>query len=205
MTDIQKLYFMEPWSWPKSAAGTVLKALQNLDHDDTDRLLAIQMAGDFTIINDELAPALLELVSDKNEPEKIRGQAAISFGAVLEFIELEGFDDIDEYDDFEVTEPVYRKIQKTLKTLYFDATVPTYVRRRILEASVRNPQPWHEGAIRAAYQSDENDWILTAVFCMTYVHGFEQEILEALQQKDSTIKNQAIEAAGERELKTEVS
>jgi hypothetical protein len=55
-----------------------------------------------------------------------------------------------------------------------DASVPTDVRRRILEASVRAPQDWHRDAIRAAYASDDDVWRLTAVFCMRSVRGFER-------------------------------
>ena len=196
MTDIQKIYHIEPWSWPDNAADITLKALQNSDTSEEDRLLAAKMAGDFTIINDDLAEALLEVVSDNSKPEKLRAQAVLSFGPALEYIESEGFEDIGFFDDFEVTEPMYNRIQKTLKTLYFDAAIPTYVRRRVLEASVRAPQPWHDGAIRAAYRCGKDDWMLTAVFCMMFVQGFQQEILEALQNKKSAIKDQAIEAIG---------
>ena len=43
----------------------------------------------------------------------------------------------------------------------FDSSIPKQVRRRILEASVRAPEDWHQNAIRAAYSSGDKDWMLT--------------------------------------------
>jgi hypothetical protein len=77
-----------------------------------------------------------------------------------------------------------------------DATVPKDVRRRILEASVRAPQDWHPDAIRAAYASDDELWRLTAVFCMQFVRGFDEQILEALDSPNADIHYEAVVAAG---------
>ncbi len=74
--------------------------------------------------------------------------------------------------------------------------MPEIVRRRTLEASIRSPQAYHSGAVRAAYQSGEKNWLITAVFCMQYIQGFQLEILESLQSKDPELKYQAIQAAG---------
>jgi hypothetical protein len=49
------------------------------------------------------------------------------------------------------------------------------VRRRVLEASVRAPQDWHQEAIREAYSSGDESWRLTAVFCMRFVRGFKDQ------------------------------
>ena len=38
--------------------------------------------------------------------------------------------------------------------------------------------------------------LITAVFCMQYIKGFQQEILEALQSKVPEVKYLAIQAAG---------
>jgi hypothetical protein len=74
------------------------------------------------------------------------------------------------------------------------------VRRRILEASVRAPEDWHRDAILEAYSTGERDWILTAVFAMRWVRGFDDQILEALESTDSEIKCEAVQAAGNWEL-----
>jgi hypothetical protein len=81
-----------------------------------------------------------------------------------------------------------------------DAGVPKEVRRRILEASVRAPQNWHPDAVRAAYGSDDEAWRLTGVFCMRFVRGFDEQILEALDSKNPDIHYEAVCAAGTWEV-----
>jgi len=73
-------------------------------------------------------------------------------------------------------------IQDTLHRLYLDNSNPKEARRRILEASVRAPENWHHNAINSAYSSGDKDWMLTAVFSMRWVRGFECQILEAPSQ-----------------------
>jgi len=80
--------------------------------------------------------------------------------------------------------------------LYADAGVPKAVRRSILEAAVRSPQEWHERAVRAAYASDDEAWRLTAVFCMQFVRGFDDQILGALESDNPDIHYHAVCAAG---------
>ena len=81
-----------------------------------------------------------------------------------------------------------------------DEDVPKEVRRRIVEASVRAPQDWHQDAIRAAYSSDDENWKLTAVFSMRWIRGFDDQILEALASADPEIHYQAVCAAGNWEV-----
>ena len=87
-----------------------------------------------------------------------------------------------------------------LHTLYADADVPQEVRRRILEASVRAPQDWHPDAISSAYASDDETWKLTAVFCMRFVRGFDEQILAALDSGNPEIHYEAVCAAGNWEV-----
>ena len=61
---------------------------------------------------------------------------------------------------------------------------------------MRAPQDWHEDAIRAAYASGDEAWRLTAVFCMGFVRGFEEQILEALDTENPDIHYEAVVAAG---------
>jgi hypothetical protein len=77
-----------------------------------------------------------------------------------------------------------------------DASAPNDVRRRALEGSVRGPQTWHRDAIRAAFASDDDAWKLTAVFCMRFVKGFDDQTLEALHSTNPAIHYEAVVAAG---------
>ena len=159
---------------------------------ESELFLAAELAGDFTVINDELANALIFVLQSGEKSEKICGQAAISLGSVLEQADTEGFVDA---DDCPIAEPTFHRIQESLRQLYLDASVPREVRRRILEASVRAPRDWHPGAIRAAFSGDDEAWRLTAVFCMRFVRGFDEQILEALDTANPDIHYQAVVAA----------
>jgi hypothetical protein len=164
---------------------------------ESDRLMAAELAGDSTVINDDLADALMAIVRDAEEPEKLRARAAISLGAVLEQSDMDGFEDS---DDVPILERTFRNIQDTLHRLYLEKGNPKEVRRRILEASVRAPQDWHRNAIMAAYSSGDKDWMLTAVFSMRWVRGFDNQILETLKSADAEIHYEAVNAAGNWEL-----
>ena len=65
---------------------------------------------------------------------------------------------------------------------------------------IRREASWHEAAIREAYASGDPDWVLTAVFAMEFVNGFEKETLEALKSTDLEIHIHAVAAAGNQEL-----
>lgn len=99
-----------------------------------------------------------------------------------------------------ISETKFNEIQKTLCKLYLDTDVPKEVRRRILEASVRAPQEWHPDAIREAYASADESWRLTAVLCMRFVRGFDEQILEALDTENQDIRCEAVCAAGSWEV-----
>ena len=182
-----------PWDWPEDAARRFLEILRDRQAGAADRLLAAELAGDFTAINDELVDALLAILHSVDASAELRGQAAISLGPLLEHADTEEFVDP---DDVPITEQTFHRIRDSLRQLYADASVPDAVRRSVLEAAVRAPQDWHQGAVRAAYASDDAAWKLTAVFCMRFIRGFDEQILTALVSTDPKIHYEAICAAG---------
>lgn len=191
--ELKTLRDTPPWDWPEGAGRMFLDILRDGQAAEADRLVAAELAGDFTVINDELVGALLSILRSGAESAALRGQAAISLGPVLEHADTEGFEGADEMP---ISERTFHTIQDSLRRLYTDAGVPEEVRRRILEASVRAPQGWHPDAIRAAYASGSEAWRLTAVFCMRYVRGFDPQILEALDSRNPHIRYEAVCAAG---------
>jgi hypothetical protein len=195
--DLQTLKDTPPWDWPEGAGRMLLDVLRDDQVAEPDRLLAAELAGDFTVINEELVGALLSILRHGAESETLRGKAAISLGPVLEDADTAGFEDADEVP---ISERTFHTIQESLRRLYADAGVPKEVRRRILEASVRAPQDWHQHAVRAAYCSDDEAWRLTAVFCMRFVRGFDEQILEALDANNPDIHYEAVCAAGTWEV-----
>jgi HEAT repeat protein len=195
--DLKTLHDTPPWEWPEDAGEMFLEILRDERADKSERLLAAELAGDSTVIDDELADALMSILLSGHEPEDLRARAVISLGPALEYADIDGFDD-PEY--VPISEQTFIRIQKTLRKLYMDAGVPKEVRRRILEASVRAPQDWHRDAVRAAYSSDDEDWRLTAVFCMRFVRGFEERILQSLDSRNPDIHYEAVCAAGNWEI-----
>jgi hypothetical protein len=118
----------------------------------------------------------------------------IALGPALEeFDEASGYFD----DDLILDDARFKEVCKVLHAVYRNPEASTLERRRALEASVRAPQPWHDGAIRAAYQDDDVAWRVTAVFCMGLVHGFEGSIMEALKSDVPEIRYEAVVAAGD--------
>jgi hypothetical protein len=195
--DIKTLLDTPPWDWPRDAGRMFWKILIDPRANESDRLAAAELAGDFTVINDDLANGLMAIVRSADEPEQLRAKAAISFGPVLEQAETDGFEDP---DDVPIAESTFRNIQDTLQKLYLDKSTPKEVRRRILEASVRAPKTWHKNAITRAYWSGDKEWMLTAVFSMRWVRGFDDQILAALKSADPEIHYEAVIAAGNWEL-----
>jgi hypothetical protein len=191
--DLTTLRDTPPWEWPEGTAAMLLQILRGDRGSASDLLLAAELAGDVTVIDDELVDALLAILRSGDTPEAVRGQAAISLGPVLEEVDSAGTED---GADLPITERSFHETQESLRDLYMDGSVPREVRRRILEASVRAPQDWHGDAIRAAYGSGDELWKLTAVFCMRFVRGFEAQILEALASPNPEIHYEAVIAAG---------
>ena len=186
-----------PWEWPEDADSIFLKALRDSQTEESERLLAAELAGDSTVINDDLASELLAIVNDANNSVSLRGRAAISIGPALEYAFIDGFEDL---DDVPISENKYHEIQESFNKLYFDTNIPEKVRQRVLEASVRAPQDWHQSAIREAYSCADKFWRLTAVFCMRFVRGFNEQILEVLKTENQNILYEAVCAAGNWEV-----
>jgi hypothetical protein len=64
--------------------------LLNRRANESNRLVAAELAGDLTVINDDLADTLLTIVCGADEPEQLRARAAISLGPVLKQAETDG-------------------------------------------------------------------------------------------------------------------
>ncbi|MCP4664295.1 MAG: hypothetical protein GY856_53605 [bacterium] len=180
------------WEWPENARERILEGLDS--PDPALRRAAVEVVDD--IMDDELAGEVLEIL-DSDPDDELRSRTAIALGPALE----ECCDEAD-WDDSMVDAPLtmarYREIEDRLKSLYHDASSPKVVRRRALEAAIRSPQPWQEGAVRSAYAGDDPEWRATAVFCMAHLPGFDDEILTALGSDDPGVELEAVRAAGQR-------
>lgn len=198
--DIEVLNSIPSWEWPEDADSIILEVLTDSSADESDRVLAAGLAGDYVVINDNLADALVTILENDQETDTLRSTAAISLGPALQDTDIHGFDECTEPDEITISENMFSRIRKTFKTLYENTDIHKEVRRRILEASVRAPEDWHKEAVKTAYSSGDEDWKLTAVFAMRWIRGFDDQILESLENSNPEIHHQAVCAAGDQEL-----
>lgn len=196
--DMESLAETPSREWPDSAGDVLRRTLGDADGDPAERALAAEMAGSLTVLDDDLAQELLTVLRNADEPELLRGSAAIALGPILEDLDMGFYED--GLEGAPVTADTAREIRTTLRQVHQDPEAPTEVRRRALEGSIRAPADWHAEAVRAAWESEDPDWRLTAVFCMAYLPGFEDEILASLESEDPRLRFEAVQAAGEREL-----
>jgi hypothetical protein len=202
---LRTLMEIPTWEWPEGTAAMLLDTISGGQRDavdDEDRILALQLAGDFTVLSDELTHALLRVARDNSEDEAIREMATISLAGVIENADPDLYGDLGlgVEDPPPISDAAYRTILTSLHELYLDAAAPEEVRRRALEASAYSVEAWHEDAVRAAYFSGDHDWQLTAVYAMRWVRGFDEQILEALEIGDEDLRYEAIYAAGSARL-----
>ena len=196
--DLNRLNDTPPWDWPEDAGEMLTKILQDRRGAASDRIIAAGLLGDLTVMDEQIADLLLTVVRSADEPEDLRAKAAISLGPVLEETDTEGFDD--DLSEPPISKELFQQILEALHRIYMDESVPREVRRRALEASVRASQDWHHDAIRAALSSGDEDWKLTATFCMRWVHGFDDQILEMLASRNPDTHYEAVCAAGDQEV-----
>lgn len=194
--DIYTLDDLPPWEWPEDAEAMIIGLLEDTQADAEERLLAAELAGDYTNMNDALADALLAVTGSGEESAELRGAAVIALGGALEHAYTMGFED---EDDILLSESGFQQVLNTLRQLFLDSGIPDDVRRRVLEASVRAPQDWHDEVVRNAW-NDGGLWRLTAIFCMRFIPGFDEHILEALDDDNLRIRYHAVCAAGNWEV-----
>jgi hypothetical protein len=195
--DLKTLQATPPWEWPEDTDRILLGILSDPAADAADRLIAAELAGDYTVINDALARALIDIVDNDNAAPDLRGKAVMALGPALEHADMMEFEDEDE---LVISEQMFHDLQRRLHQLYMRTDLPNDLHRRILEAAVRAPQKWHHAAVRSAYADGDADWRLTAVFCMGYISGFDRQILESLENPDALIHFHAVNAAGNWEI-----
>jgi hypothetical protein len=200
-SQLEMLQAIPPWDWPEEARDWLGEALK--DDDEQNRLTAAQLAS--AVVDEGLAGELLRVCREDPTAE-VASAAAIALGPALEECYVEYDEGLaDAMPDLPETAPLsreaYQQVVEVLEGIYHDADCPTKVRRRALEAAVRAPRDWQVGAARAAHQSGDPDWRMTAVFCMGYLPGFEETILEVIAKDEHQgVRREALLAAGNQEI-----
>jgi hypothetical protein len=72
--DLKILLDTPPWDWPRDAGNIFEEILTDNRANESERLVAAELAGDFTVINDELADALMTIIRSADEPEQLRAE-----------------------------------------------------------------------------------------------------------------------------------
>jgi len=75
---------------PSRQAEKLVNVLRDEQAIESDHLIAKDMAGDFTVVNDELVEALLAILRNGEESKQVRARAAISLRPILEYADTEG-------------------------------------------------------------------------------------------------------------------
>lgn len=191
--DLKTLAATPDDEWPADTGRNLLRILRDEGAGETTRFVAARLAASLTVIDDDLVDQLLSILDRGDFSDKLRSQAALSLGPVLEQSDIGTFG---QPKGVPISEGTVRQIKAAFRKHHGDGGVPKTVRRSVLSASVRAPEPWHQDAIRAAYAHRDRDWRITAVFAMRWVDGFEASILDALRSDDDKIRYQAVRAAG---------
>ena len=71
--DLKALDDTPTWEWPEGVDKMLLEILRDERIDPSDRLLAAELAGDATVINDDLVDVLLSILRNSAASENLRG------------------------------------------------------------------------------------------------------------------------------------
>jgi HEAT repeat protein len=181
------------WELPAESRAVLLESLASPDPEV--RLEAVEMLAHS--IDDELAARAVEIARSDPE-EEVRAAAASALAPALAAAMAAAEED--EAPPSPLSAAGFEATRLGLRHLYYDSASPKEVRRRALEASVQAPEAWQEGAVRAAWASDDPEWRTSALFCMSRLPGFEGELLDGLRDRQPAVRLEATRAVGDAGL-----
>lgn len=190
--DLDPFASRDDWGLPAESRAVLAESLRS---DDPEvRREAVEMLAHS--IDDELALQALEMARrDPDEGVRAAAVGALAPAVAATMTAQEAGD-----GSAPLSAPVFETLRQGLRHLYFDSGSPKEVRRLALECAAQAPEAWLEGAVRAAWASDDVEWRGTAVYCMTRLPGFADELLEALRDRQPAVRLQAARAAGDATL-----
>ena len=204
-TDLRKLKEVWPQIWLDRRRG-LLEDMENMAEADTllffDNVALIALDDEDPVARstairllwqseeEKLAPRLLQLLIKDPNP-LVRAAAATGLGIFVYLGELE-----------DISAETYQKVLTGLIEAHRGSD-EVLVRRRALEALGYASHPDVPVFIQQAYESNEEDWLQTALFAMG--RSCDQEryarmVLRMFEHPDLIVRYEAIRAAGELEL-----
>ncbi len=158
------------------------------DEDPVARSTAIRLLWQSE--EEKIAPLLLKLLHE--DPQAmVRSAAATALGIFVYLGELE-----------EISEETYNEILDSLIQTHLSSD-EVLVRRRALEALGYASHPEVPGLIQIAYDTNDEDWLQTALFAMGRSYDkkrWGKSVLRMFEHPDSVVRYEAIRAAGELEM-----
>jgi HEAT repeat protein len=154
------------------------------DLDDQVRFFAIRAIEVFD--TDDLIPQFLTILRDEPS-EQLRAVTASVLGKYVYRGELD-----------KISKDQQMEIENLLLDV-LESDGPLEVQRRALEAISFSSREEVRDQILKAYESDEDDWVASALFAMgrSYDHDFSDKVLEKLQHTSPKIRLEAVRACGE--------
>ena len=158
-----------------------------VDPDPRVRLMAVLILAEYE--DEELVPQMIQL-SENDADMFVRAAAASALGNLVEMGELE-----------ELEQSSLNQVEECLLRIFNSQDAKT-VRLRALEALGYSSRQEVIPLIRAAYQSDEDDWLASSLLAMgrSFDAIWEADLLAALRDPRTSVRAEAVRAAGELEL-----
>ena len=158
------------------------------DEDALVRQLAVRILMEFE--ERDLIPLYTDLMS-RDPNSDVRAVAASGLGIYVYLGEIE-----------ELPRKVLEKIESNLLKVYHSQDVPL-VRRRALEALGFSSREEIFGLIDKAYESGEQDWLVSALFAMgrSANEVWHPKVTAMLEHSLPLVRFEAVRAAGELDIK----
>jgi len=159
------------------------------DQDPVARATAIRLL--WQSHQESLVPVLMKLMNE--DPEMIvRAAAATGLGIFVYLGELD-----------EIKASTYKILLENLIQTHLSSD-DTLVRRRALEALGYASHPEVPGFIQKAYESDNDEWLQSALFAMgrSFDQRWEASVLRMIDHPDIQVRYEAVRAAGELEMES---
>lgn len=195
-------------SWAQIQANRRIALMEDLETlAESDTLVSFDDLGKFALTDPDpgvrevalrllwecddtsLGPLLLKMM--ESDPDvKVRSAAAAALGQFIYLGELE-----------EIPENLLHRIEEKLLQLTMDAGEAKLLRRRALEAMGFSSRPEINNLIRAAYNNDDPEWLVTALFAMGRSANaiWIPSVMDMLDSDNEEVLFEAVRAAGELE------
>lgn len=173
--------------------GNTVVNFENVDrlglHDRDARVRVVALRSLLSSEQDSLVPILVELMQ-KDENTEVRAQAAASLGRFVYLGEVGN-----------IPSGKLKEVEIHLLDI-MNSDVDSLIRQRALESLGYSSRPEVAELIENAYQSNEEDWMVSALFAMgrSADDRWAPLVLESLQDAHVELTKEAARAAGELEL-----